>query len=505
MRHLIRQQLLDLSWDAADLEDAAEFWLRLYERANRSAWFPATPCHAVEIRLRGFARPQADAIEAELRERLLSTPFPDPAITRPDPDTVALSSGFVEIDEKPPAGLGVPLLRGEPFDGLLAEVRFTVAGFRGEPEGKGRGASTLVLVGELRRGRLKVKAVWRTGAAGWEDDLQWSAPWTEEAAWLEALEEFRDSGWVPDELAGKLFPGHTADWIARLPVRLIHVSLDGPRLGGLLLRLGIFALVFTLGGWLAAAAVGKERWFLLVVCLLWLLPFVWLFGTFCWSEGRLFFGGHAMFRRGYGRVYAESIRIVPLEEDEALARLGNPWARKYTAELAALGCAHAGDVRLDPERSGEAGVRVFCAPDGATWVLLMVQIATAPDEPVVHQMWPAASVLLAQTFFTDGARLSSVNGPTEGFRRKRTGPESQGRVFVDASDPAEFLQKHADAVREFANETHRTAAPHGTLEEFLRRHEALQEEERRLYADDPFTWGDEWHWYLQIIRREYRG
>ena len=42
--------------------------------------------------------------------------------------------------------------------------------------------------------------------------------------------------------------------------------------------------------------------------------------------------------------------------------------------------------------------------------------------------------------------------------------------------------------------------PHLELETYLRRHEELQDLERELYRDDPFTWSDAWHFYLQKVR-----
>ena len=46
---------------------------------------------------------------------------------------------------------------------------------------------------------------------------------------------------------------------------------------------------------------------------------------------------------------------------------------------------------------------------------------------------------------------------------------------------------------------------HERFDLYVRRQEALNEEERRLMVDDPYTWGDHLRWYLQTPRREYRG
>jgi hypothetical protein len=97
----------------------------------------------------------------------------------------------------------------------------------------------------------------------------------------------------------------------------------------------------------------------------------------------------------------------------------------------------------------------------------------------------------------------SVNSDT-GYRRKLSGPEWQTRVFPDVSDPAEFLERHTEAVRRFAARTGREPAAHVSAEEFIRRHEAVQEESRQRFKNAPHTWSDHLHWYLRRVRRAYR-
>jgi hypothetical protein len=505
MRHLQRPQFLDLLWDGEYFDDLAEFWLRLYERADDRNQFRACPYHALEIRLRGFARAQAAELEAELCRRLLTPVFPEPWVFRPDPDTLAFASGFAECGEEPARGLGLSLLDGPPFDGLLAEVRFTAAGFPGAARGKAKVAGTLVLVGELRGGRLLVKAVWRTGPVNWEDRHQWAAPWEDEQAWLGAFSKFRSTGEVPTDLAQKFFVTRGVDRMSRLAVRLIDVPLDRPRLGGLLLRLLFFAMVFALGGLIVLATVRWWwLWFAAVVPLIWIALLAWLFWAFVKNECVLFFAGRGPFYRGYARLCAEPLRLVPLAPEEGLPRLDNPWARKYTADLLALGCTHAGVFRLEPEVGGRGTFSVFLAPDGVTFLTLLLMESGPEQEPVVQQMWPAMVTLLAETWFPDGAHFASVNGHGNGYRRKRGGPALQARVFADVTDPAEFLHRHTEAMRRFATATQREPAPQDSFEGYLRRQGELNEEERRLYQDAPYTWSDHLCWYLQRLRRAYR-
>src|SRR5262245_13394258 len=70
MQQLIRKQLHDFRWDSDDLDLAAEFWLRLFEAAAPDWGVSPEPVHALQIRLRGLPRQQADELQAELARRL---------------------------------------------------------------------------------------------------------------------------------------------------------------------------------------------------------------------------------------------------------------------------------------------------------------------------------------------------------------------------------------------------------------------------------------------------
>ena len=56
---------------------------------------------------------------------------------------------------------------------------------------------------------------------------------------------------------------------------------------------------------------------------------------------------------------------------------------------------------------------------------------------------PGADIRAKVTIFADGGYAASINGRAQGYRRKRTGPEVQVRVFPDEKDPLEFVRKHA--------------------------------------------------------------
>lgn len=501
--HLIRKQFLDRTWGAADLDAAAEFWLRLYEAAARKQGFTATPDHAVEIRLRGFPRHTAAALRDEVCRRVASSDLPAPAVELHDPDTLVLSSGVIHGDESPPIGLGLPLLAGGPFDGLLAEVRVEAVGSTGYVL-RGSVQTTLVLVGELRGGELLVKAVWRSGSAAWEDELYWNAPWSNQDEWLAALDRFRETEDVPGKLAKKLFLPRGADRVGGLTVRLVHVPLGRPRLRGLVLRSLIFAGLFTAlvaGFWWA---VGTERWAWLLV----LVAASGLVSLLAWffvrNEAALWVQGYRQFHTRYRRQYEEAAKLVPVSRAVADEKLAQPAGRKYTADLGAAGFTLFGDVRPEPQVGGDGVIRVFLAPDGVTYLTVIVTLSTHPDRADGFDVWPAAVVFLAYTFFPDGGRVTSMHGRHIGYRAKRTGPEHVARLFVDADDPVELVRLHREAVLEYAKESGRAPLGHERFDQFLRRQNDLQDEEARLYADAPYTWGDHWHWYLQTLRREYR-
>jgi hypothetical protein len=515
MQHLIRKQWLDCIWDAADLDAAAEFWLRLYEDAARAEGFTATPSHALEICLRGFARQQTEAVRDELARRLrvhhdaTGTPrasdFPSPEIEQLDPDTLAVSSCLIFGNQAPPAGLGLSRLAGPPFDGLCVEVRLWVGGVERGSVGKAKVHATLVLVGELRDGRLLLKALWRSGPSGWEDQLNWAAEWPDQEEWRAALERFRETAEAPKKLATKLFVPREADRFGGLVVRMIHVPLDKPRLAGLLKRSLMFLTLIAVLGFALFDFVGREWWLGLVPIALLGLFVLWVAWQFAKNEFQLLFAGYGEFRSRYAQNYEQAVKVVPLARMEAEPRLDNPWARKYTAELESAGFRYAGDCRLEPELQGDCVIRIFFAPDGVSYLNLLFSMSTSAESETSSRMWPACVGFLAHTFFTDGGMASSINGSNGGFRKKRTGPEYRTRVFVDADAPIDFARLHAVFAEEFANETGQTPLRQEGVDAYLRRHNALHDQERQLFMDDPYTWGDHLRWYLQAPRREFLG
>jgi hypothetical protein len=515
LRNVIRPHLFDRTWDAADLDAAAEFWLRLYETAARKNDY-GPPSHAVEFRLRGFPRHEVDQVCDALEQRLGDaaasrdaeySPFD---IDQPDADTLTASFGPIPGDGTLPAGWALERLDGPPLDGLFLEVRIRAGSATKQVR------ATLVLIGELRGGRLALRALWRTGSTGVEDDLSWATPWDAEQDFLAALAEFRQSRETRAEFAEQVFLPRFAEQLGGLAIAMIHVPLDKPRLGGLLLRgLALLAIVVGLG-YAVGRVLAELDWLGLpstidlVIAAIKLLPggllllcFVWLSWQFVKNEWNMFVTGHWELHRRYSRLYAQPVKLRAISCSTADALLANPWTRKYQAELEKARFAHLGDLQANPSLDGEHVIRVFVAPDGITSLAILYQLTTDSNPQQALESWPAMVAFVGGTFFTDGARITSVNGRTTGYRKKRTAPDHLSRVFVDAEHPLEFIERHLAAAEKFAARTGRTPVRQESLEDYIRRQNDLQEEERQLYQDEPFTWGDAVWWYFQLPRRVY--
>ncbi|MBX9624571.1 MAG: hypothetical protein K2X82_12255 [Gemmataceae bacterium] len=499
---VLREQFPDRRWAAADLDAAAEFWLRLYEAAAPKRGFSRSPSHAVEIRLRGFGRKDGDALVKEAAHRVAASDMPEPEVELTDPDTLVIRSGVIGGDESPAAGLGLPLLAGPPFDGLMAEVRVEAVS-RDAAIGRDVGNS-LVMVGELAGGGLVLKALWRAGASARLDAVHWAGLWPEEEKWLAAFDEFRGTDTVPADLARRIFLTRGTDSQIGLIIRLIHAPLGKPRPAGLVARGLIFVALY-------AAAVAVTYWtavtFPLLLITVGVFDFIllWLTWWFLKTEAQLWFVGYAELRGRYARLYDEAVKVVPLTPAEAAPRVDHPAARKYAADLRAAGYAHLGDLRTDPPATGEITIRVFLAPDGVTYLNLVHLTTTTPDPADGVRAWPANTAALAETHYRDGGRFASVGGRDEGYRKKRSGPEYRLRIFPDADEPLAFVDSHTEAAAGWAAETGRTPLAHKRLDEFARRQNELHDDERRLFADDPYTRGDHLRWYLQSPRGEYLG
>ncbi len=496
---LAREQFLDLPWGPTELDAAAEFWLKLYESAARRQSWNSAPLHQLEIRLGGFPRARTDQLAALLVARAGASDFGPPALSRIDADTLSVRSPSFDGGDAPPVGLGLPVLSDIEFDGLVVEFRYTAR------EPRGRGAGTLVLAGELQSGSFLLKSARRDGLADWDAKYASFTPWRSESEFFKALDEFKSTEAVPVRLARTLFPPRSADRIGGAALSLIHVPLGKPRLAGLLWRsvfLTAAVAMLGIGGyWLWEAG----RLLMLAPLAFLMIIHSWLLILFVWIESRVWSVGHAQLRALYAEFDQESPGLIPLTSAESARAGSDPFLRKYTADLAAAGFVLLGDARLVPASVGAVFFRVFGAPDGTTYLAIVQQSSNTLEGGKELRFWPAFASFVCHTFLRGGGYAASMNGPRHGYRRKRSGPECLVRVFPEEEDPAVFARRHAEAVARFAEQTGDQPLRTARFEEYTRHLNALSDEERRLYADSPYTLGDHLHWYLQILRREYRG
>jgi hypothetical protein len=386
----------------------------------------------------------------------------------------------------------------DELDGLAIEIRLTAQ------DERGKGASTIVLAGELRAGSFVLMSVWRAGLSRWDDELVVYAPWTHESAFLAALDEFRSSGSVPPNLARKLFQPRGADRVGALVVSAMIVPLGKPRLVGLLIRALVFAAL------LAACGVGGYRLWE-AGNLIWLAPVVfltiiiaWLASLFVRTELRVWRVGYTQLRALYAEFDQETPKLIPATQSESKRSELDPYVRKYTADLTAAGFTFLGETRLAPTAIGDVIFRIFSAPDGTTYLSVVHQRTNTLEAGRNCRYWPGFVSFVCHSFLSGGGYAASMNGPRHGYGRKRSGPECLARVFPEEHDPVRFTQLHAEAVAKFAARTGNAPLRVTRFEEHIRLRNALAEEERRLDAGKPYTLGDHLHWYLQIPRRAYR-
>jgi hypothetical protein len=509
MKSIAREQFLDQEWDAARLDLAGWFWLELYRRAASHYGGGADPECAVEITLWGFPRSKGEALSAELDRRAVSAGVPDPVVTLRDPDTIVLTSAPVPGPPRFPPGLGRVLLADPAPDGLAAEVRLRAVGpFRLT---RGRWSLrpvrfALVVAGQVRGGRLLVKAVWRE-TRGWEEaeaECYRETPIVGEAEWVAGLERYGRTGSVAPGLEGWLAPPAWKVSVQRWLAELTAAPLDRPRLGGLLARgagltgaclvFGATSLVLVAGWVKVPGLVGAPGLMAAVLLTIAAARLLWKFFR---HEARLLFS-YRFLREAAAAEYAWPARYAVPTAEAASRLAADPAVCKHTADLAAEGFVVLCDVATEPVATARSAYRVFRAPDGVTYLALYCTHAGA---------WPAAVRPQAQTFFPGGGRVDTVGVATYGYgyRKYPTGPACLIRVDPAPGDPLDFYEAHRAAAEAFALENGLVPERHTGAEEYNRRQEAIGDEERQHFRTHPYSWADHLRVYLQLPRREQRG
>ena len=507
MKSLVRQKFIDETWDATDLDAAARFWLRLYELTAANQKYSLPPKHALELRLWGFPRADAESLLSKLESLVKDSGSGSASLTLENPDKILLTTGVVSVANPPLAGLGLPWVNSSEFNGLVVEIRLRV---RGHNRRRPRPLDVaLVLTGVLFDGKLIAKAVWRCHRGWPEDETYRYARIQGEEAWLTALGEFKRAETVTEDRSGWLTPLSSRDEDGLTVWKMLNTRFGRPRLLGVthraLILIAAVTCLVALVAWLVQQQFRPFGAITAFVGICGGCAFVgYLCWQFVWNELALL-RTFTSYRAHYGKELEKAARYAILTPDES-AILGNdPAVRKHTADLIAEQFSLLGDVAEIPTVEAECVYRTFGAPDGITYLTLLAIRSTGGQAEARVHAWPYLIQFQPQTFFHGGGRVDSIGGEGCGYRRHAVGPGILFRSAPAVSDPIEFYKQHGAAAEAFALENGLTPIRHERLEEFIRRQETISDEECTYFRDHPYSWWDHMRWYLQWPRTEQRG
>jgi hypothetical protein len=490
IRSLTRFKFIDQTWSSTVLDDLANYWLRLCQigaGAQPESW---APDHLLELRLTGFPRAKAGMLRDTLTHRYST---PGLTITSPDADTLVISWEPRGSKEEPPEGLGLPILVGGAFEGLIVEIRFAVVNERGVLTSTTCAGYTLVLVGELRGEALFAKSLWGGRAEVSEAAIQnMPTPWENEL--LSHFDRFRTTAEVPWGLAyAPNFPPKEFGCAYLVDNRILDVPFGRPRLRGLLIRgtvlvFGFVALVYPI----ATAHNRGLACCALPFALLWCFPL----STFLWNEFRLLVSTYAG-RAEQAAPTSLGDRYAALTPEQLVASGADPAFRKYTADALGAGFTHFCDLTAVPFERTATMYRIFHAPDGAGY-LVLVCATGGRDGKSKYSHWPIHISFECQTFFSDGGRVDSVNHETYHTYAENQSPTTRLLAFPEATDPISLYRRHTEVVATVLAEASATPLPHEPLDAVIRRQERISEAEHRGHAKRRYSWRDHLRWYLQL-------
>jgi hypothetical protein len=400
----------------------------------------------------------------------------------------------------------LPLFAGPEFEGLAIEVRFRVIGRTRRVLGISTYSNlskidvALVIVGELRAGNVLVKAIWKCHAGFDEDGYYRTTPMSGELEFVGALEQFRKNGAVTrHELVAFFAPAARPAPLTRATNWVWHWATNAlfgrPRLIALLTRFVLIIGIVFASGWLGYQGfVSHEKYWLgfSIIAGLIGLRLLWAFLNI---EFGLLFSYHTH-RRGYAKVFENAQRFAIRTSDEATTFTDDPAVRKCTADLESAGFVLLGEVASTPVSDPSTGFRIFRAPDGFTYLVLICSR---------NNMWLSNIQLEAQTFFQGGGRVDSLSGEAYGYTRRPTGHDTLHCVFPAVDDPVQLYWKHTAAVEAFAAANGLIPVRHERLEDYVRRQDGISEEDYQYFHAHPYSWGDHIRWYLQWPRRKQHG
>jgi hypothetical protein len=355
---LHRQEFPDVSMDAEMMDAAAEMWIGWYRLAREDAPRMAAPFHRLQVRVWGFARTRAPALERWLIHQLPLCGVSDCTLERPDPDTLTVTTPWLDLARACPPSALCALFADEALAGLPLLLRSTVAEFRGQRRDTPVASRTLVLSGQWDVDRLIVKGVWPAGTLGTEDPIYELAPWPHEARFLEDLDFYRHTGelrrgWETE------FMSRAVERAANRLARSIVILPGQPKLRVFLSQAALFLAMLATGLLLLGLVPFHETL---------LLPGVVVTGAGAWGlfsiiRGRIraIVNRRAVMQRALRLLHAQPLHFIPVSIADSRAQ-DDPSTRKYSTELEALGCQHCADLDTEFQEEGRRVFRHYALP-----------------------------------------------------------------------------------------------------------------------------------------------
>jgi hypothetical protein len=486
MLTLHRQRFPDVPMDGDTIDAAAEMWIGWYRLARKDAAQAAPPFHRLQIRVWGFARTSALALQQLLIRRVQSFRLACSTVERPDPDTLSVTTPWLDFSQTClPSELST-LFADPAFTGLPMMLRFTVEEHREKPGGEPAASRTLVLCGQWHDGTLIVKAVWPAGNFGTEDRLYELAVWPLETRFLEDLDCYRNTGELQRTWETE-FRSQAHDRMENRLLRSVVILPGQPKLRVFLSQVILFLVLLVTGLLLLPLVLLHKALVLPGVALI----AVGAWGLFYVTRARIRVIAlrHASMQRALKQLHAKPLKFMPVN----MADWGlqdDPSTRKFSTELEALGCQHCADLCTEFRQEGISVFRHYALPAERTFITLALRISTR-----TNKLFPAGALLVASTYFAGGHRL--VCSSTDLVSRKNPIPNVTACRWRDTHDPESFLNRLRAKVRQMLAEGQQLAEPMA-LDDHLTR---LKDDFAHLSAYRRKTGYFSW---LDAVRQEFR-
>jgi hypothetical protein len=311
MLYLTRRSFPDRLLDGQDLDALADVWFTWYAEARSEEPTGGVGHHRLEGRLWAFPRRDGDRLKQILAGAAAASGLAGLSVARRDPDTLTAATPFADLQQ--PCSLA-PLLAcfaAPQLDGLPLMLRLSLHDLRGGPAGPPLAGGTLVVCGQLARGKLRLKGIWPAGLIAEHEPLYEKAPWPEEEAFLRFLDG-SDATPRPSVVTLTLLGRQRQQWWQywvlsrffrlpgqkKLPAFLGRVgTFAGLLLAALAVLLAVrptnFPLVLVVG---AAAGVAAASLFGL--------------GYVVWRQAREVVAYYTNMRRSLRRVFSRSVRFI---------------------------------------------------------------------------------------------------------------------------------------------------------------------------------------------------